>query len=79
MKNSSLQSSGNFYKCPYQTQVYGTDKCELNYRKPYQGNLDDWDDLSGNTICKEKDTDQDEREQRQVLIKILQPSSLIIV
>lgn len=79
MKNSSLLSSGNFYKCPYQTKVYGIDKSELIYRKPYQGNLDDWDDLPGNITPKEKDANLQEKGQRSVFVNILQPNSSLIV
>lgn len=48
MENSNQYNSGNFHKCPYQSQVYGTNKSELIYRKVYKGDWGDWDDMPQN-------------------------------
>lgn len=66
MEKSDHTNSGNFYKCPYQTQVYGTDKCELIYRKSYQGDWGDWDDVPETNIQDENEDDQVENEDESV-------------
>ena len=67
MKNSNRYHTGNFYKCPYQSHVYGTENSDLIYRKSYQGNLGDWDDQPDNNIqdqidCDPMDCDEIENE-----------------
>lgn len=69
MENSNLHNKGSLYKCPYQSQVYGTNKSELCYRKPYQGDWGDWDDAPDTHIQEEKDFDLAEKENLKKVLK----------
>lgn len=71
MENSNRNNSGNFYKCPYQTKVYGTEKCELIYRKSYQGDWGDWDELPQTSVKEENDNEQRENEGRAIPLSVL--------
>lgn len=51
MENSNRSKSGNLYKCPYQSQVYGTDNSDLIYRKGYTGDWGHWDDQPDNVAA----------------------------
>ena len=45
MKNSNTLSAEKFQKCPYQSLVYGVDKCDLIYRTSYKGDWGHWDEM----------------------------------
>ncbi|WP_456312361.1 hypothetical protein [Pseudomonas shirazensis] len=44
MENSNGYTKQELQKCPYQSQVYGTNNIDLNYRKAYKGDWGHWDD-----------------------------------
>ena len=62
MKSSYRYNSGNLYKCPFQSKVYGSDNSDLIYRKSYQGDWGDWDDEPLNSTNNFTESDQDDYE-----------------
>lgn len=69
MDNANCSKNGNLYKCPYQSQVYGTDNSDLIYRKGYTGDWGHWDDQPDNntedSILCERDQIKDLEDTRQ--------------
>jgi len=61
MENSNGYTKQELQKCPYQSQVYGTNNIDLNYRKAYKGDWGHWDDLPENVnndlICDAEEND----------------------